>query len=85
MHPITEALLAVLAAEEGDLAAGQAHLATAQRYVRTAARRDRQIVEIAALVVAGHRERAVGLAMEHTVEFPDDAGLLARVSTANRP
>jgi hypothetical protein len=42
-------------------------------------------VEIAGLVVAGHRERAVGLAMEHTVEFPDDAGLLARVSTANRP
>ena len=85
MHPIIEALLAILAAEEGDMAAGQAHLATAQRHLRRAARRDRQIVEIAALAVAGHRERAAGLALEHTTEFPDDADLLARVSAPSRP
>jgi hypothetical protein len=85
MHPITEALLAVVAADEGDAAAAREHLASAQRHMRTTARRDRQIVEIAALVVAGHRERAAGLAMEHTAEFPDDADLLARASTADRP
>ena len=43
------------------------------------ARRERQVVEIAALVVAGDQERAAGLALEHIVEFPDDAELLARV------
>jgi hypothetical protein len=85
MHPITEALLAVVAADEGDTAAAQTHLATAQRHMRTAARRDRQIVEIAALVVAGHRERAAGLAMEHRVEFPADADVLARLSAATSP
>jgi hypothetical protein len=43
------------------------------------ARRDRQVAEIAALVAAGHVERAAGLANEHAAEFPDDAALLARV------
>ena len=85
MHPITQALLALMAADDGDTAAARAHVATAQRHARRTARRDRQIVEIAALVVAGNRARAAGLALEHTAEFPDDADLLARVSAATRP
>jgi len=85
MHPITQALLAVMAADDGDTAAAQAHVAKAQRHARRAARRDRQVVEIAALVVAGNRARAAGLALEHTAEFPDDADLVARVAAATRP
>ena len=82
MNAIAHALLAVLATDEGDPAAAQAHLATAQRQSRTTARRHRQIVEIAALVVAGQRRRAAGLAVVHAEEFPDDAGLLQRVTGA---
>lgn len=85
MHPIRNALLAMAAADDGDLAAAQAYVATAQRLARTTARRDRQIVEIAALVVAGARGRAAGLALEHTVEFPDDLALLARVAEPSAP
>ena len=61
----------------GDGAAAQAHISRAQRHARANARRERQVVEIAALVVGGHGERAAGLALEHTAEFPDDADLLA--------
>src|SRR5690606_5397 len=50
MDPISHALLALMAAGDGDTAAAEAHLTTAQREARTSARRDRQIVEIAALV-----------------------------------
>jgi hypothetical protein len=46
---------------------------------RPASRRDRQILEIAALIAAGHHERAAGLALEHAAEFADDADLLARM------
>jgi hypothetical protein len=45
------------------------------------ARRDRQLVEIAALMVAGESERARGLTFEHGAEFPDDAELLASLLT----
>jgi hypothetical protein len=79
MHPITQALQALDAADHGDTRAAEAHVASAQQHARRAARRDRQIVEIAALVVAGDRRRAAGLALEHTAEFPDDVELLARV------
>jgi hypothetical protein len=41
------------------------------------ARRERQLVEIAALIVAGERERARGLSFEHTSEFPSDDEVLA--------
>jgi hypothetical protein len=85
MDPITQALLAVTVAEVGDLAAAQAHVAAAQRTVRVSARRERQLVEIAALIVAGQRARAVGLALEHTAEFADDADLLARLSAGAQP
>ena len=84
MHPITQALLAIMAADDGDAVAAQAHVTTAQRHARTTARRDRQIVEIAALVVAGSRTRAAGLALEHTAEFPEDVDLLVRVADGTR-
>lgn len=80
MNAIEHALLAVLAATGGDPAAADAHIARAQQHARATARRDRQIVEIAALVIAGDAERAAGLCLEHTAEFPGDVDLLARVS-----
>jgi hypothetical protein len=79
MSAITRALLAILAADHGDAAAAEDHITHAQRHARVRARRDRQLVEIAALVVAGDRTRAAGLALEHTVEFPDDRALLTAV------
>ena len=81
MTAIAHALLAISAADDGDRAEALAHIATAQRHSRTTARRHRQVVEIAALVVAEQRERAGGLALIHTAEFPDDTKLLARVTT----
>jgi hypothetical protein len=84
MSAIDHALLAVMAAGHGDATAAEVHIACAQREVRTTARRDRQIVQIAALVVAGTRERAAGLTLEHTAEFPDDAELLQRVAEMRR-
>ena len=77
MNAIEYARLALMAAKRGDRAAAQAHISRAQRHARANARRERQVVEIAALVVRGDGERAGGLALEHTAEFPDDADLLA--------
>ncbi len=50
---IEHALLAVLAARGGDKATAADHIAHAQQQTRTTARRERQLVEIAALVVTG--------------------------------
>ena len=80
MSTIEHVLLAVMAARGGDSVTAHDHIALAQQQTRTTARRERQIVEIAAHVVAGHRSRAAGLALEHTSEFPRDAGLLTRVA-----
>jgi hypothetical protein len=77
---IEHALLAVLAARGGDTVTAADHIAHAQQQTRTTARRERQLVEIAALIVTGDMDRAGGLALEHVVEFPDDAELIARVS-----
>jgi hypothetical protein len=85
MDPITQALLAVTAADDGDTTAAQAHITEAHLHARRAARRQRQIVEIAALVVAGARARAAGLVLEHTTEFPTDVDLLAGVADATTP
>ena len=79
MNAIEHALLAVLAAGSGDTVAAQGHLVAAQQRTRTTARRERQIVEIADLVVTGRALRAAGLAIEHAHEFPIDAELLARL------
>jgi hypothetical protein len=80
MNAVTHALLAVMANDRGQSAEAQAHIAAAQRVARTTARRQRQVVEIAALVIAGDRERASGLALVHTTEFADDADVLARLT-----
>ena len=77
MSAITFAVLAVFARELGDHAAAGQHLEAAQRHSRKAARRERQLVEIASLIVADEHERARGLAFEHTSEFPSDDELLA--------
>jgi hypothetical protein len=72
--------LAVLAARGGDSVTAHDHIARAQKQTRTTARRERQIVEIAALVVSGDHSRAAGLATEHTREFPEDHERLTRLT-----
>jgi hypothetical protein len=81
MNAIEHALLAVMAASNGDTCTAQGHLSRAHQHARATARRERQFVEIAALIIAGDGARAAGLAFEHTAEFPEDADLLARIST----
>ena len=77
MNAVTFAMLAVFSTEIGDHLAADQHLQAARRHSREAARRERQLVEIASLIVAGDRERARGLSFEHTSEFPSDRELLA--------
>lgn len=80
MSAVEHALLAVCAADSGDTLAAHRHIARAQQQTRTTARRDRQLVEIAALAVTGRALRAAGLALEHTREFPSDTELLIRLA-----
>jgi hypothetical protein len=84
MNAIERALLAVMAADSGDATTALEQLSQAQRGARTTARRERQIVQIAALVVSGEGERAAGLTLEHTAQFPDDAELMARIAGRTR-
>ena len=84
MNAIEHALIALIAAKRGDGAGARGHISRAQRHARANARRERQVVEIAALVVDGDVERAAGLALEHLAEFPDDVDLLARVADRGR-
>ena len=84
MDAIEHTLLAVMAADAGDTAAAQTHISTARRQSRTTARRHRQVVEIATLIISGHRTRAAGLALIHSAEFPDDCELLARVTSSHQ-
>jgi hypothetical protein len=84
MSAIEQALLAVMAAEAGDPDGARAHISRAQRETRAAARRDRQLVEIASLVVAGAHDRSAGLALEHIAQFPADADLLVVIAKAPR-
>jgi hypothetical protein len=79
-NAIEQALLAVMAAGNGDRDEARLHISRAQGHARATARRERQIVEIAALVVANDEERAAGLALEHTAEFHGDADLMAHIS-----
>jgi hypothetical protein len=76
MNAITYALLAVIARAAGDHASAEHHLRAAQRHSRATARRDRQLVEIASLIVAGEQDRARGLSFEHESEFPADHEVL---------
>jgi hypothetical protein len=73
-----------VAAGQGDVATAEGHLARARQHARSTARRDRQLVEIAALVVAGRHGRAAGLSLVHTAEFPEDLDLLARIAEPAR-
>jgi hypothetical protein len=73
------ALLAVMATVAGDADAALTNIAAAQRQSRSSARRHRQVVEIAALVVARRGQRAGDLALVHVAEFPGDAALLAQL------
>ena len=84
MHPIERSLLAVAALAAGDLELAQHHVALADRDCRDQARRDRQLIEILALVVSGDATRAADLAREHTHTFPADSTLLG-VLTRGRP
>jgi hypothetical protein len=71
------AVLAVIAKAAGDPSSAEDHLRAARREARSMARRERQLVEIASLLVDGADDRAGGLTVEHASEFPDDADLLA--------
>ena len=77
MNAVTLVVLAVLATEVGDHSAADKHLEAARRYSRTSARRDRQLVEIAALIMSGEHQHARDLSFVHTSEFPADDDLLA--------
>jgi hypothetical protein len=85
MNPIDDALLAVMASIAGDTTDALHHLDAARQRSQAAARRHRQIVEIAGLIVAGRGERAEGLALLHTAEFPQDEELLARITRSPPP
>jgi hypothetical protein len=79
MDPTVDALRAALASGTGQQTEAHRHLDAARRHSQTSARRHRQVVEIAGLIVSGARERAEGLALVHVAEFPDDAELLAQM------
>jgi hypothetical protein len=63
------------------MTAANSHLAMARQQSQREARRHRQIIEIAELVVSGADERAAGLALMHGAEFPEDEDLLDRITT----
>jgi hypothetical protein len=84
MNAVEHVLLALIAVRSDDPSAAREHIARAQALARAHARRDRQVVEIATLVIAGCGERAAGLALEHTAEFPDDAALLGQIAGRTR-
>ncbi len=80
---IEHALLAVMAARGNNMVTATDHIRHAKLQTRATARRERQVVEIAALVVAGEQSRSAGLALEHCIEFPKDRELLARITSTN--
>jgi hypothetical protein len=80
MDPIEQARLAVAALITGDAIEAHRRLDAARQHSTACARRNRQVLEIVALIVDGARERADGLALLHVAEFPEDADLLARMT-----
>ena len=73
--PTDAALCAVASARAGDAAEAAKHIRRALAAGRPSTRRDRQLLQIAALITAGDTQRAAGLALEHAVAFPADADL----------
>lgn len=84
MSATEHALLAVLALDAGRVETAEQHISLARQEARATARRDRQVVEIASLVIRGDRRRAAGLAAEHTFEFPHDGPLLRQLTGSDR-
>jgi hypothetical protein len=82
MDAIDEAILAVAASRSGAATEAQQHLNAARRHAHQMTRRHRQVIEIAGLVAAGARERAEGLALIHSAEFPGDSELVAQMTSA---
>src|SRR5262245_48366040 len=82
MNPIDEALRAVMASTSGNPTDAQHHLELARQCSRVCARRHRQLVEIAGLIVDRNIQRANGLALVHATEFPQDAELVDRLARA---
>jgi len=85
VNAVTYALLAVIASTAGDAPGAGEHLRAAQRLSRATARRERQLVEIASLIVEGQVRRARDLSFEHTSEFPQDEHLLASLLDPSSP
>ena len=63
----------MVSARQGDSTGAAEHLRAAPAVGRSRTRRDRQLLQIAALIVAGDMQRAAGLALEHVAAFPHDA------------
>ena len=66
---------AVASARAGDVAEAAEQIRRAQAAGQSSTRRDRQLLEIAALIIVGNTQRAAGLALEHAAAFPADADL----------
>jgi hypothetical protein len=75
--PTDAAHRAVVSARRGDVTGAAEHLRRARALGRSRTRRDRQLLQIAALIVAGDMQRAAGLALEHVAAFPHDADVAA--------
>ena len=69
----------------GETAAAASQLEHARRIARTQARRDRQLVEIAAALIDGDADRASGLAAEHGRDFAPDEELLGTAPGCGTP
>ena len=83
MSAIEHALLAVLAVDGGDCTTAHGHIARAQQQTShrppDASARSSRSPHSSSRVTG---ERAAGLALEHLVEFPDDAELLGQLLDA---
>jgi hypothetical protein len=73
--PTDAAHRAVVSARRADVAWAAEHLRRARAAGRSRTRRDRQLLQIAALIVEGDMQRAAGLVLEHVAAFPHDAEL----------
>ena len=81
MDPIEDALLAVRACIAGEPREAEQHLEAARQHCCAAARRHRQLVEIAGLVIAGAHDRARGLALVHVADYPHDRAVVERMTS----
>jgi hypothetical protein len=85
MSAVVHAVLAVAAKHAGDVDAAEEHLDCARRLSTAMARRERQLVELAALIVDDEWDRACDLSFEHGAQFADDRDLLAGLLGRHAP